>query len=75
MLRRLFLVLLCISFVGMAQSDRQLLNFEFEGVQLNGVLNLPKDQKPKGIVLVVHGSGKTNAVYAENGVASITEAR
>ena len=48
-----------------AQSNRQTLDFEFEGVVLNGVLNLPKDQKPKGIVLIVHGSGKTNAVAQE----------
>ena len=48
-----------------AQSNRQILDFEFEGVVLNGVLNLPKDQKAKGIVLIVHGSGKTNAVAQE----------
>ncbi len=48
-----------------AQSKRQILDFEFEGVLLNGVLNLPEDQKPKGIVLIVHGSGKTNAVAQE----------
>ncbi len=48
-----------------AQSNRQILNFKFEGVVLNGVLNLPKDQKPKGVVLIVHGSGKTNAVAQE----------
>ncbi|MGW9684135.1 alpha/beta hydrolase family protein [Flagellimonas sp. 2504JD1-5] len=49
----------------MAQCNRQILEFEFEGVKLNGVLNLPKDQKPKGIVLIIHGSGKTNAVAQE----------
>ena len=43
-----------------AQSNRQILEFEFEGVLLNGVLNLPKDQKPKGIVLIIHGSGRTD---------------
>lgn len=48
-----------------AQSSRQIINFEFEGIPLNGVLNLPKDQKPKGIVMLVHGSGKTNAVAQE----------
>jgi alpha-beta hydrolase superfamily lysophospholipase len=45
-----------------AQSKKQILDFEFEGVTLNGVLNTPKDQEPKGIVLIIHGSGKTNAV-------------
>ncbi|WP_420320487.1 alpha/beta hydrolase family protein [Flagellimonas sp.] len=48
-----------------AQSNRQILDFEFEGVVLNGVLNLPEDQKAKGIVLLVHGSGETNAVAQE----------
>lgn len=62
MLKQLVLVVLFASFVGTAQSDQQILNFEFEGVQLNGVLNLPKEEKPKGIVLIIHGSGKTNAV-------------
>lgn len=57
----LFLIIATVK----AQSNRQLLDFEFEGVTLNGVLNLPKDQKPKGIVLIIHGSGKTNAVAQE----------
>lgn len=48
-----------------AQSHRQILDFEFEGVVLNGVLNSPKDQEAKGIVLIIHGSGKTNAVAQE----------
>lgn len=48
-----------------AQTDRQVFDFEFEGLTLNGVLNLPKDNKPKGIVLIVHGSGRTNAVAQE----------
>ncbi|WP_343914875.1 alpha/beta hydrolase family protein [Aquimarina litoralis] len=57
----LFLILMNLK----AQSSRQIINFEFEGIQLNGVLNLPKDQKPKGVVMLVHGSGKTNAVAQE----------
>lgn len=48
-----------------AQSERDTLDFEFERVILNGLLNLPIDKKPKGIVLIVHGSGKTNAVAQE----------
>ncbi|GAB5399239.1 MAG: hypothetical protein Aureis2KO_08240 [Aureisphaera sp.] len=48
-----------------AQSNKQTVDFEFEGIMLNGVLNLPKDQKPKGIVLIIHGSGRTNAVAQE----------
>ncbi|WP_299769555.1 alpha/beta hydrolase [uncultured Dokdonia sp.] len=58
-------ILLLITSNITAQSNRNLLDFEFEGVSLNGVLNLPKDQKPKGIVLIIHGSGKTNAVAQE----------
>lgn len=45
-----------------AQSNRQILNFDFEGISINGVLNLPKDQIPKGVILIVHGSGRTDAV-------------
>lgn len=55
-------ILFLIVISSQAQSNKQILDFEFEGVVLNGVLNLPEDQKPKGIVLIVHGSGKTNAV-------------
>ena len=42
--------------------EKQIIDFEFEGVTLNGVLNLPTDEEPKGIVLIIHGSGQTNAV-------------
>ncbi|UOB18100.1 alpha/beta hydrolase family protein [Abyssalbus ytuae] len=48
-----------------AQSDKQIFDFEFEGITLNGVLNIPKHVQPKGIVLIVHGSGRTNAVEQE----------
>ena len=58
-----FLILIGMS--SSAQSRRQIFDFEFEGVSLNGVLNLPRDEKPKGMVLLVHGSGKTNAVEQE----------
>ncbi len=54
-----------MAIISNAQSDRQIFEFEFEGVVLNGVLNLPKDQKPNGIVLIIHGSGETNAVAQE----------
>ncbi len=53
-----------------AQGDRQLLDFEFEGVTLNEVLNIPHQVKPKGVVLIVHGSGQTNAV-AQNWYADV----
>lgn len=48
-----------------AQSNKQAFDFEFEGVVLNGVLNLPKDQETKGVVLIIHGSGRTEAVAQE----------
>ncbi len=44
------------------QEDYQILNFEFEGHSINGILNQPHQQKPKGIVLIIHGYGRTNAV-------------
>ena len=55
-------ILYFIGFNSKAQRERQIFEFEFEGLTLNGLLNLPKDQEPKGIVLILHGSGKTNAV-------------
>lgn len=45
-----------------AQINETEFKFQFEGVPMHGVLNLPTGSKPKGIVLIVHGSGKTNAV-------------
>ncbi|MEO0731856.1 MAG: alpha/beta hydrolase, partial [Bacteroidota bacterium] len=36
--------------------------FGYNGVVLDGVLNLPEQSPPRGIVLIVHGSGRTNAV-------------
>ena len=59
------MILLLIGTHVHAQSDRQLLDFEFEGVSLNGVLNLPENQNPKGLVLLIHGSGRTDAVAGD----------
>ncbi len=56
------ILLFFIGFITNAQNTQELLDFEFEGVQLSGVLDLPKNKNPKGIVLIVHGDGKTNAV-------------
>ena len=47
-----------------AQIQKKLFDFKFEGIRLNGVLNMP-DTIPKGIALIVHGSGRTNAVEQE----------
>ncbi|MEM6720390.1 MAG: alpha/beta hydrolase [Bacteroidota bacterium] len=49
-----------------------MLDFKFEGIVLNGVLNTPTNQESKGIVLIIHGSGKTNAV-AQNWYSDIRE--
>jgi len=45
-----------------AQGDRRLIDFRFEQIKLSGILDLPKDKEPKGIVLIIHGDGKTNAI-------------
>lgn len=66
------IILFLIATSALAQSKKQIVDFRFEGTLLNGVLNLPKDQQPKGIVLLVHGSGKTNAV-AQDWYADIRE--
>ncbi|MBS9463428.1 alpha/beta hydrolase [Flagellimonas sp. 389] len=58
----LTLFLLLVGINAKAQTDKQSFDFEFEGIQLNGILNIPEDVNPKGIVLIVHGSGRTNAV-------------
>lgn len=60
-----FFILLLIVNHSITQNKREILEFEFEGVLLNGVLNIPKDSSPKGIVLIVHGSGQTNAIAQE----------
>lgn len=48
-----------------AQFKKEVIEFSFEGYILNGVLNTPSSSRPKGIVLIVHGSGRTNAVEQE----------
>jgi len=62
--------LIFLGFISNAQPTKASFNFEFEGVVLNGVLNIPETTTPKGIVLIVHGSGKTNAV-AQNWYADV----
>ncbi len=48
-----------------AQIKGEIFEFEFEKVMLNGILNTPENNNPKGIILIVHGSGQTNAVAQE----------
>lgn len=64
---RVFIFVLLFASLGNCQKQEpsQLFEFQFEGHTLNGVLNLPETGKPKGIVLLVHGSGRTNAVEEE----------
>ncbi|GAB5410059.1 MAG: hypothetical protein BalsKO_24240 [Balneolaceae bacterium] len=60
------LLLLCFFSIHLkAQINTEIFEFEFEGVKLHGVLNTPENSIPKGIVLIVHGSGQTNAVEQE----------
>ncbi|WP_299839826.1 alpha/beta hydrolase [uncultured Tenacibaculum sp.] len=65
MIRYYSLLLFLMCNLLFAQGERKIVNFEFEGYNLQGVLNIPKDQTPKGVVIIVHGSGKTNAVKQE----------
>ncbi len=43
--------------------------FEYNSKKYNGLLDLPTDQKPSAILVMIHGHGKTNVVekklYAE----------
>lgn len=58
-------ILVLIVINSQAQIKKEIFDFKFEGVLLNGVLNMPENDNPKGIVLIIHGSGKTNAVAQE----------
>lgn len=53
-----------------AQQQRQIFEFNYQNQTLNGVLDMPKDTIPRGLVLIMHGSGQTNAV-AQNWYADI----
>ncbi|PKV50953.1 hypothetical protein ATE84_3022 [Aquimarina sp. MAR_2010_214] len=61
---KILLFLSIITLSSNAQIQKKIFEFEFEGFRLNGILNIP-DTIPKGIALIVHGSGKTNAVEQE----------
>ena len=71
-MKRIYISLLIFYLVtfAKAQNNTQIHDFAFEGVVLNGFLNLPENTTPKGIVLIVHGSGRTNAV-AQNWHADV----
>ncbi len=53
--------------------ETELLTFGFEGETLSGVYAAPEETAPKGIVLIVHGYGETNAV-AGNWYADVRSA-
>lgn len=61
----IFLFLLLMTLNTKAQIEKEIFDFDFEGITLNGVLNMPENIEPKGIVLIVHGSGRTNAIAQE----------
>ncbi|MEN0048442.1 MAG: alpha/beta hydrolase [Bacteroidota bacterium] len=48
-----------------AQIQKEIFEFQYEGKTLNGVLNKPNEVEPAGLVLIIHGSGQTNAVAQE----------
>ena len=62
-------LLLCSTLI---LSQEQEFNFEFEGRTLNGILTQPNEDI-KGMVIIVHGSGRTKAV-AQNWHADIRAA-
>lgn len=66
----LILTLIIFSCTSEKRATSEEFNFQFEGVTLNGIINYPKNQTPKGLVLIIHGSGTTNAV-ADNWHADI----
>lgn len=47
---------------GLNLGKSQIMEFQFEGETLNGILNQPEQKKVKGIVLLIHGYGETYAV-------------
>lgn len=64
---RLFFILQLIVIVPSIQAQMNTTEFEFkfEGNTLNGIINSPNNDNPKGIVVFVHGSGETQAVENE----------
>ncbi|MEO0333628.1 MAG: alpha/beta hydrolase, partial [Bacteroidota bacterium] len=63
MIRILLLLLLFAHQVnGQNQEKEQIFEFQFAEHTMHGRLNLPATKQPKGIVLIVHGSGRTDAV-------------
>ncbi|MEO1031413.1 MAG: alpha/beta hydrolase [Bacteroidota bacterium] len=72
---RLVITIILVLFINLwsfAQNQEQIFKFKYQGNSLHGILNIPQDSIPKGLVLIIHGSGRTNAV-AQNWYADIRE--
>lgn len=68
MKRHITLLVVLLSFFAYglkAQLKKEIFEFQYEGKTLNGVLNQPDQAEAAGLVLIVHGSGQTNAVAQE----------
>ncbi len=66
MKKQLLIALLYFATIGVsAQIKKEIFEFEYKNTVINGVLNMPSNKPPKGLVLIVHGSGQTNAVAQE----------
>ncbi len=60
-MKPLSIAILLISMAVYGQSVKKI-NFKDNGIKLSGVLNYPESSMSKGIVLIVHGDGETDAV-------------
>ncbi len=61
--KNIFSCLLVITtFNVIVKAQNEPFEFEYKGVTLDGVLNRTSQSNTKGLVLIIHGSGKTDAV-------------
>ena len=59
------ITIIVIPTICLSQITKQKFEFQFEGHRLDGVLTIPDSVDSKGVVIIVHGSGRTNAVAEE----------
>jgi len=59
----LYLSILCT--ISYSQVQEQLLDFDYRGITLSGILNYPPDMDIKGLVIIVHGDGQTDAIAGQ----------
>lgn len=50
------------SLIAQDEMQTDTFSFLFEGKRLNGILDIPTHQSPRGIIVIIHGDGKTNVV-------------